>query len=258
MGILNVTPDSFYAASRTTADSELLRRAERMLSEGATILDIGGYSSRPGAADVPEEEECNRILPAIRLLHRHFPHAILSIDTFRSTVAQQALEEGAAMINDISGGQRDPNMIALASKWQVPYICMHMRGTPQTMQEQTTYTDLMTELLEFFHQRIAELHQYGVKDIIIDPGFGFAKNVDQNFTLLKNLDCLRITGKPLLVGLSRKSMIWRTLDITPDEALNGTTALHMAALLKGASILRVHDVKEATETIRLFIKLRAA
>jgi dihydropteroate synthase len=146
----------------------------------------------------------------------------------------------------------------LASKWQVPYICMHMRGTPQTMQEQTTYTDLMTELLEFFHQRIAELHQYGVKDIIIDPGFGFAKNVDQNFTLLKNLDCLRITGKPLLVGLSRKSMIWRTLDITPDEALNGTTALHMAALLKGASILRVHDVKEATETIRLFIKLRAA
>ncbi|MCX7636731.1 MAG: dihydropteroate synthase [Cyclobacteriaceae bacterium] len=258
MGILNITPDSFYASSRVQDEKALLQHAEKMLEDGAAILDVGGYSSRPGAEDISLHEELQRVVPAVQLLHRHFPDAIISVDTFRTEVAREALNEGAVIINDITGGLGDHAMAALAAERHVPYICMHMRGTPQTMMQHTDYSDLMGELLDFFHKRIAALHAAGVKDIILDPGFGFAKTPEQNFELLSRLELLHLTGKPLLVGLSRKSMIWKTLGITVDEALNGTTALHMTALLKGACILRVHDVKEAVQTIKLFNRLTEA
>jgi dihydropteroate synthase len=256
MGILNVTPDSFYSSSRVPDVEAVVARAAQMLEEGAAILDVGGYSSRPGAADVPEEVELQRVIPAIAKIKAQFPRAVISVDTFRAGVARQALDAGAALINDISGGLLDAAMIPLAAEKQVPYICMHMRGTPQNMMDHTTYTNLPEELLTYFQQRIGALHQAGVKDIIIDPGFGFAKTPEQNFEVLNQLELLRLTGKPLLVGISRKSMIWKTLAITPEEALNGTTALHMAALMKGAAILRVHDVKAATEVIQLFVKMQ--
>ncbi len=255
MGILNVTPDSFYAPSRVPDEQAVVERAGQMLEEGATMLDVGGYSSRPGAVDIPMEEELSRVVPAIRQIKHHFPQAIISVDTFRAEVARQALEEGAMIINDISGGLQDAGLIALATEKQVPVICMHMRGTPQTMMEQTQYANLMEELLTYFHQRIAVLQHAGVTDIVIDPGFGFAKTTEQNFEILSRLELLHLTEKPLLVGLSRKSMIWKTLQVSPEEALNGTTALHMTALMKGASILRVHDVRAAAETIRLFVKI---
>lgn len=258
MGILNVTPDSFYSASRLTEEKNLLQKAGQMLEDGAAILDVGGYSSRPGAADVGMEEELKRVIPAVKALHKHFPDCILSIDTFRAEVARQAMEEGALIVNDISGGQRDEAMIPVVAQKQVPYICMHMRGTPQNMMQHTVYTDLMGELLDYFHHRISVLQRAGMKDILIDPGFGFAKTPEQNFELLSRLELLHLTGKPLLAGLSRKSMIWKTLHLTPDEALSGTTALHMVALLKGASILRVHDVKEAVQVVKLFTQLRKA
>lgn len=258
MGILNVTPDSFYRASRLTEEKHLLQKAGQMLEDGATILDVGGYSSRPGAANITEGEEINRVIPAIKILRQHFPDGLLSVDTFRAEVARQAIEEGASIVNDISGGHHDEAMIPLVARKQVPYICMHMRGTPQTMMDHTVYTDLMGDLLDYFHERIATLHSAGVKDVIIDPGFGFAKTPEQNFELLNRLELLHLIGKPVLVGLSRKSMIWKTLNTTPDDALNGTTALHMVALLKGACILRVHDVKEAVQAVKLFTKLREA
>jgi dihydropteroate synthase len=258
MGILNVTPDSFFDGNRYTNVSQALKQTEKMLSEGATFIDVGGYSSRPGATDIPMEEENRRVIPVIQSLKKEFPEIAISIDTFRSEVAEQAVEEGAAMINDISGGERDKNMFTTVASLQVPYVLMHMRGTPETMTKLNQYDNLVKEMIDYFHQKIYQFHLLGVKDVIIDPGFGFAKNIDQNFQLLKNLDLLNMPGKPVLVGLSRKSMIWKTLEISPEEACNGTTALNSLALLKGAKILRVHDVKEAMEVVKLVEKLKFA
>ena len=256
MGILNVTPDSFYGASRFTTDREILEQTEKMLTEGATFIDVGGYSSRPGAKDISEEEELSRALHAVKLIAKKFPTAIISIDTFRSTVARHALREGAHLINDISAGELDTGMFNTLAELQVPYIAMHMCGTPQTMRSLTEYENLIKEITDYFHQKIHILHQLGVKDIVIDPGFGFSKTVEQNFEILQHLDYFKILGKPILTGLSRKSMIWKTLGTTPAEALNGSSALHMASLLKGSPILRVHDVKEAMEVVKLYLNLR--
>jgi dihydropteroate synthase len=252
MGILNVTPDSFYEGSRVVTEHDIVRKAERMLQEGASMLDVGGYSTRPGAQEVPEEEELERVKRAIRLLLRTFPKALISVDTFRSKVAKAAVEEGASIINDVSGGTLDAQMFKTVAELQVPYILMHMRGTPKTMSSLTNYNNLIGEILAYFHEKIFALQSLGVKDILVDPGFGFAKTVEQNFTLLNSLNHLKILGKPLLVGLSRKSMVWKTLSVTPEEALNGTTVLHTLALTKGASVLRVHDVKEAVQAVKLY------
>ena len=251
MGILNVTPDSFYDGGRLADSDSVLKQAEKMLTDGATFIDVGGYSTRPGASDVSVEEELRRVLPAIQSIVKHFPEVIISIDTFRSEVAKQAVNEGACMINDISGGQLDPIMFETVASLNVPYILMHSRGTPQTMTQLNEYENLIKDIVGYFHQKIFTLLQLGVKDIIIDPGFGFAKNIEQNFQLLKDLDHFQILGKPILAGLSRKSMIWKTLKTNPEDALNGTTSLNTIALLKGASILRVHDVKEAVEVAKL-------
>jgi dihydropteroate synthase len=255
MGILNITPDSFFEGSRVTSEQAILSQAEKMLGEGAAILDIGGYSSRPGAEHISAEEEILRSVSAIKLIHSHFPSAVLSIDTFRSEVARQAVSEGVSIINDISAGELDKAMFETVAQLGVPYIAMHMRGTPQTMKTLTEYNNLETEITLYFSERINRLHQLGVRDIIIDPGFGFAKTIEQNFQLLAHLDYFSVLRKPILVGLSRKSMIWKTLNTTPENALNGTIALNMVALLKGASILRVHDVKEAVELIKLCAKI---
>ena len=254
MGILNVTPDSFFAGSRTTSEKTVLERAQKLLSEGAAILDIGGYSSRPGAVDISPEEEQNRIVPAIKSLKQEFPDAVISVDTFRADVAQAAIEAGAAIINDISGGTIDGRMFATTAALQVPYILMHMRGTPQTMQTLTQYQDLLPEILRYFAEKVDALRRLGVNDIIIDPGFGFAKTVEQNYEVLRQLEIFRILELPVLAGMSRKSMTYKTLGIGPEEALNGTTALNMLALTKGAKILRVHDVKEAVQTVKLYLK----
>jgi dihydropteroate synthase len=255
MGILNITPDSFYEGSRATEPVAILKQVEKMISEGADFIDLGGYSSRPGAIDISQEEELRRVLPAIRSIYKEFPNTVIAIDTFRSDVAKQAVINGARMVNDISAGELDTNMIETIAALKVPYIAMHLRGTPQTMTLHTNYENLVKEVTDYFHKKVDQLHRSGLKDIIIDPGFGFAKTIDQNFELLHHLDYLQLLKKPVLVGLSRKSMIWRTLSITPEQALNGTTALHAIALLKGASILRVHDVKEAVETVKLIQKL---
>lgn len=251
MGILNITPDSFYAASRVDAQA-VASQAGKMLAQGADFLDVGGYSSRPGAVDISAEEEIARVVPAIRAIKQQFPEAILSIDTFRSAVAQQALDAGAEIVNDISGGSLDPNMIATVAAAKVPYIVMHMQGTPQTMQQQTTYHNLQLEMMAYFGEKINLAIEAGIADIILDPGFGFAKTVEQNFETLAHLQEFERLERPLLVGLSRKSMIWKTLQNTPEMALNGTTAAHMMALQKGASILRVHDVEAAVECIKIF------
>ncbi|MGF7214021.1 dihydropteroate synthase [Spirosoma lacussanchae] len=255
MGILNVTPDSFYAGSRVspelTKPNGVLERAESMLQAGATFLDIGGYSTRPGAADVGPAEEADRVLPAIDTILRHFPNALISIDTFRASVARQAVEAGACMVNDVSGGNLDTTMFSTVAELGVPYVLMHMRGTPQTMQSLSNYTNLVTEVIDELALRLYELRALGAKDIVIDPGFGFAKTISQNFELLRQLTAFQYFDEPLLVGLSRKTTIWKTLTTTADKALNGTTVLNTAALLGGASILRVHDVQEAVEAIKL-------
>ena len=257
MGILNITPDSFFRGSRFNSEGEIIEAAGKMLSDGAAILDVGGYSSRPGAADIPEEEEGRRVIGAIKLIRREYPDAIISADTFRSDIALRAVEEaGAQMINDISGGDGDIRMFSAVERLNVPYIMMHMKGDPQTMQKNPVYDDIVAEILRYFGERIHRLKAAGVKDIIIDPGFGFGKTVEHNFELLKRLDDLCIAGLPILAGISRKSMIWKTLEITADDALNGTTALHALAIFKGADILRVHDVKEAVQTIKLITKLK--
>ena len=257
MGILNITPDSFYKGSRYNTDKEILKAAAGMLEEGADILDIGGYSSRPGAKDISPEEESNRVLKAIKLITGEFPEAIISIDTFRADIAREAVVGcGAHMINDISGGDADNNMFLTVEKLKVPYILMHMRGDPRTMVNNTAYEDIVTDILKWFGERIFKLKSAGLKDIIIDPGFGFGKTIDQNFELLRRLGDFSITGLPLLAGISRKSMIWKTLNINADEALNGTTALNAIALFNGADILRVHDVKEAVQAVRLIDKIR--
>lgn len=236
----------------------MLRHVERMINEGAAIIDIGGYSSRPGATDISPEEEAKRVIRAVKLIRKEFNGIILSVDTFRSAIARLAVAEGADMVNDISGGELDATMFEAIAQLKVPYICMHMKGTPQTMNTLASYENLLQELTGWFAHKIAALQTNGVKDIIIDPGFGFAKTVEQNFELLSNLHVLKMLNKPLLVGLSRKSMIWRTLNTTPEHALNGTTALNIIALIRGASILRVHDVKEAMEVIELFSHLKQA
>lgn len=251
MGILNVTPDSFYDGKKYNDDISILNQIEKMLSEGADFIDVGGYSTRPWAEEISMEEELTRTIPVIQLIVRKFPSAIISIDTFRSSVAKQAIDSGASMINDVSGGELDKAMFETVASLNVPYILMHMKGTPKTMISQSTYENLLREVVDYFHQKIFLLQNHRVKDIIVDPGFGFAKNIEQNFELLGKLDHFKILGKPMVVGLSRKSMIWKTLKIDPDGALNGTTALNSIALIKGASILRVHDVKEAKEVITL-------
>jgi dihydropteroate synthase len=254
MGILNMTPDSFYEGSRIRGTEALLRQAEAMLQEGAAILDIGGYSTRPQAPEVRPEEERVRVIPAIRALRQAFPDCLISIDTFRARIAEEAVEAGANIINDVSGGTLDAAMFATAGRLQVPYILMHMRGTPQTMAQLTEYEDIMLELAQFFEPRIVQLQAAGVRDIVLDPGFGFAKTIDQNFDVLRRLGDLRLLGLPVLAGLSRKSMTYKTLEVPATEALAGTIALNTIALMHGASILRVHDVKEAVQTIKLFKK----
>lgn len=258
MGIINVTPDSFYANSRQESMNSILEQAEKMLNDGATFIDVGGYSSRPNSSDVSEEEELARVVPAIQAILKQFPKAVLSVDTFRSSVARQAVEAGAMMVNDISGGELDKKMFSTVAELKVPYLLMHMRGTPQTMTQHTQYEDVIKEVMDYFHPKIYQLCSLGVKDCIVDVGFGFSKTVEQNFQLLDALSYYQMLGKPLLVGISRKSMIWRSLNTNAEGALNGTTALHVVALQKGASILRVHDVKEAVEIVQLMEKLKMA
>lgn len=251
MGILNITPDSFYDGGRFKDEASLLRHTETMLKDGATFIDVGAYSSRPGAEDIPSETELKRILPLITALMDAFPDILLSVDTFRSDVARQCLESGAALINDISAGELDQAMMGTIAEFKVPYCLMHLRGNPQTMAQQNTYTDLVTEVLYYFSEKVACARALGINDLLIDPGFGFAKIGKLNYELLRNLDRFRTMGLPILVGLSRKSMISKILGTDSSNALNGTTALHMYALQKGANILRVHDVKEAMECITL-------
>jgi dihydropteroate synthase len=255
MGILNVTPDSFYDGKKFNDEKTILGQAERMLEDGADFIDVGGYSTRPGADDISTEEELGRVLPAIKIIVKRFPEAIISIDTFRSAVVKEAVNAGAAIINDVSGGSLDEKMVPTVASIKVPYVLMHMRGNPQTMTEQTDYDNQIKDIIDYFHSRIFQLQNHGVRDIIVDPGFGFAKTIDQNFELLGKLDQLQILGKPLMAGLSRKSLIWKTLKSDPENALNGTTALNTVALLKGASILRVHDVRQAKEAILLLQKM---
>lgn len=251
MGILNTTPDSFYSESRVNSFDTAVERGLKMVTDGATIIDIGGYSSRPGATDISESEEIRRVVPVIEALSALNPSLLLSIDTFRAGVAECAVKAGVSIINDISGGQIDPKIQFIAAENQCPYILMHMRGTPQTMSQQTTYDHLLSDILHYFSLHINNAKKAGIKDIILDPGFGFSKNMEQNYHLLAHLDMLKILEYPILVGVSRKSMIYKTLNITPEESLNGTTALQTMALERGAKILRVHDVSEAVQTIEL-------
>ncbi|MEA5260675.1 dihydropteroate synthase [Arcicella aquatica] len=251
MGILNITPDSFYANSRYDDLSKVLIQVEKMLSAGATFLDIGGHSTRPGARPVGEEEELSRVLPVVEIIIKHFPEALISIDTFRAGVALKCVEAGAIMVNDIAGGLLDDKMFETVANLNVPYILMHSRGTPETMQQMTDYDDLVMDVLDDLQQKVFQLRQLGQKDIIIDLGFGFAKTINQNYILLNHLRDFEVMECPMLVGVSRKSMIWRTLDISPNDALNATTVLNTIALTKGANILRVHDVKEAIEAVKL-------
>ena len=256
MGILNLTPDSFYDGGKLGSEKEIIYQAEKMLKEGATFLDLGGYSSRPGANFVSEADELNRVLPAVKILIKEFPNVNLSIDTFRSKIAKTCIENGACMINDISAGLLDPQMLEVIANYQVPLVMMHMRGTPETMMLNTNYENLTNDILYFFSERIAKARALGINDIIVDPGFGFSKKLDQNFELFDDLELFSFLNTPILIGISRKSMIQKTLNISATESLNGTTALHAIALQKGVSILRVHDVKEAFETISLLQNLK--
>lgn len=257
MGILNVTPDSFYSGSRIYSEDMLLRRAENMLTEGATIIDLGGLSSRPGAEEISIEEEMERVIPAISLISSRFPSAFISVDSYRYAVAKAALDAGASIINDI-GAAENEGLPELAVSSGAPYICMHMRGIPETMQQLTHYDDLLTEVLDFFIWRKEKFLRMGLKDIIVDPGFGFAKTIKQNFLLLKNMKLLGVLDLPVLVGISRKATVYKTLEITPEASLNGTTVMHTLALEQGAQILRVHDVREAIEAIRLWSSYASA
>lgn len=255
MGIINLTPDSFFDGGTLESEKDLLDRVERQLSEGATILDVGAYSSRPGAKDISEKDELERLIPKLKAVLKAFPEVILSVDTFRSTVGRQALDQGALMINDISGGEIDPVLPKVAAEFRVPYVSMHMKGTPQNMQNDLEEVEIMPKLLKHFALKLKELHDLGLNDVIIDPGFGFGKTLDQNYEILSKFETLTNFGAPVLAGISRKSMISKVLETKPSQALNGTTALHMSLLERGATILRVHDVKEAVETVKLFEKL---
>jgi dihydropteroate synthase len=255
MGILNVTPNSFFDGGKYNNETELLLRVEKMLTEGADFIDVGAYSSKPNAEFVSEEEEISRIVPVVNLLQKHFPEIILSIDTFRAGVAKVCIENGAAIINDISAGILDDKMLETIAQYQVPYIMMHMKGTPQTMDTFTQYEDIIKEMLFYFSERIAVARQLGINDLVVDPGFGFAKTLEQNYIVLQKLELFQMLELPLLAGISRKSMIYKTLEVNAEMALNGTTVLNTIALTKGAKILRVHDVKEAVECVRLFNKM---
>lgn len=252
MGIINLTPDSFYAGSRKPLLSDALLQANKLLANGADFLDIGAYSSRPGAEDISIQEEMDRLLPVVELITANHPGAIISVDTFRAQVAEHAVTAGAHIINDISGGQLDENMFATVARLQVPYILMHMKGTPQNMNQLADYDDIFTEVLDYFAERYYQLKQSGVHDVIIDPGFGFAKMPEHSYALMSRLQDLNILQLPVLVGISRKRMVYRITGGTAEDALNGTTALNTIALTKGASILRVHDVKEAVEAVKIF------
>ena len=256
MGVVNVTPDSFYSGSRLEDAAAIAGRVGEMLEQGADIIDIGGYSSRPGAEVIGVDEELSRVMPAVEAILHAFPECFVSIDTFRAEVAARALAAGASMVNDISGGQLDEHMFETVAETGSSYVLMHMRGNPGNMQQLSRYDQpIQAALSAYFHPRIARLRQLGVSDILLDPGFGFAKTIEQNYDLLRNIEYFKFFGLPVLVGLSRKSMIYKVLGISPDEGLNGTSALHMAALLKGASILRTHDVSAAVEVIRLYRKI---
>jgi len=247
MGILNVTEDSFYDGGKYTTETAVLERATQILSEGGDIIDIGAMSTRPNALEIPENEEISRIVKAVKVVREKFPEAVLSIDTYRASVAKVAVEAGADMINDISGGTFDPDMIPTVGALQVPYCLMHTTAKPSDMQQHTEYNDILADMLQFFGQQLEKLHAHHVHDIIIDPGFGFGKTLEQNYFLMENLEVFQQLGLPILVGISRKSMIYKLLGTTPDGALNGTTVLNTIALMKGTDILRVHDVKEAVE-----------
>lgn len=255
MGILNVTPNSFYDGGKHSDVKSLLSQVEKMLFEGATFIDIGAYSSKPNAEFVSEDEEISRLIPIINLVLKHFPTTLISVDTFRSNVAKIAIENGACIINDISAGSLDENMMQTVAELQVPYVMMHMKGNPQTMQSLAQYENITKEMLLYFSEKVAQARSLGINDLIIDAGFGFAKTIEQNFEVMNNLELFQILELPILVGVSRKSMIYKTLETEPDFALNGTTVLNTIALQKGASILRVHDVKEAIETVKLVSQL---
>ena len=258
MGILNVTPDSFYAGSRGVTNGYILDRCQQILDEGASIIDIGAYSSRPNAQHISDEEEMSRLRTGLELIRKHYPEAIVSVDTFRADIARMCVEEyGVAIINDISAGNMDEQMFSTIARLGVPYIIMHMKGTPQNMQENPHYDHFLKEIFYYFSEKVQKLRDLGAKDIIIDPGFGFGKTIEHNYELLNHLEEFHLFELPILVGISRKSMIYKLLGTTPEEALNGTTALNTIALTKGAHILRVHDVKEAVETVRIVEKMKA-
>lgn len=257
MGIINVTPDSFFPGSRTTEQEKIAERIGKVISEGAKIIDIGGYSSRPGAEDVSPEEEFRRVAKAFKLVRETDKDIAVSVDTFRAEVVKRSADEfGAFIVNDISGGEADRDMVRITGELKLPYIAMHMRGTPKDMQQNCVYDNVTAEVIAYFAERIDKYYAAGITDIIVDPGFGFAKTVDQNFELMSGLADFKILGLPVLAGISRKTMIWKTLETTPDKALNGTTALNWECLRQGASILRVHDVDEAVETVALFKKYK--
>ena len=252
MGILNITPDSFYDGGKNDSDQVIIDKVQKMLDDGATFVDIGAYSSKPNAEFVSEAEELRRIIPVIELLVKVFPEILISVDTFRSEVVKASIESGASIINDISAGNLDAKMMEIVAKYNVPYIMMHMKGNPKTMQSLTSYEDIIKEMLFYFSEKVNEARSLGINDIIIDPGFGFAKTLEQNFEIMNKLELFQMLDLPLLSGISRKSMIYKTLGTTPQESLNGTTFLNTVSLMKGAKILRVHDVKEAVECVALF------
>ncbi|HQO87073.1 MAG TPA: dihydropteroate synthase [Bacteroidia bacterium] len=258
MGVLNLTPDSFYDGGKYNSEDAILAQVALMLNEGATFIDIGGSSSRPGYRMPSVEEEWSRTGKAITLIKQHFPEVLISVDTVYSAIARRAVDSGACMINDVSAGLIDSRMIETVAALKVPYLMMHMKGLPENMQDNPVYDDVLKEIIDFFSKQLSLCRNFGITDILIDPGFGFGKTIEHNFELLSKLNLLKIVGLPVVAGLSRKGMIWKTLDVSPAEALNGTTALNMVALMNGARILRVHDVKEAMQCIKLFNKLDAA
>jgi dihydropteroate synthase len=251
MGIINTTPDSFYSGSRINEVDAVLKRAGQMITDGASIIDIGGQSTRPGNKRISANEECERVIPFVEAIHKRFPEIIISIDSFYSSVVKEAVEAGASMVNDVSAGSIDKDLISTVASLNVPYVLMHMKGDPQTMQQNPTYNNVVLEVFDFLNAKTKELHEAGIHDIILDPGFGFGKTTQHNFELLNSLDFFNQLSKPLLTGLSRKATVYKTLGISAEEALNGTTVLNTLSLLKGASILRVHDVKEARQAITL-------
>jgi dihydropteroate synthase len=257
MGILNVTPNSFYDGGKFADEKALLNQVEKMLNEGATFIDIGGYSSKPNADFVSEEEELQRVIPIITTVTQKFPETLISIDTFRSKVAKESIENGAAIINDISAGNLDENMMKTVAELQVPYIMMHMKGTPQTMQSLAQYENIVKEMIFYFSEKVAQARSFGINDLILDPGFGFAKTLEQNFEVLNKLELFQMLELPILAGISRKSMIYKTLETDAQNSLNGTTSLNTISLMKGAKILRVHDVKEAVECVKLYNLLKS-